>query len=344
MAPFKNETQEWILKENPNRFTVPGKRSGTEEIIYNMYKQHMGCFWTADEVDLSQDIREWNGEHGSVLVDNEKYFIKMVLAFFAASDGIVNENLAMRFYNEVQVPEARLFYGYQIMAEGVHSEMYTELLSAFVQDEEEYNKLFNAIETVPCIKKKAEWARKWTTSENASFAERLVAFACVEGIMFSSSFCAIFWLKKRNLLKNGLGKSNEFIAREEGLHRDFACVLYRTLEYTRLTQERVYEIVCDAVNYEVEFACDALPVNLIGMNNVLMTQYIKVVADNLLMALGYEPKYNETNPFPFMELQSLSNKTNFFEERVSEYAKSLSRSVDGVKVGGERIFSTEEDF
>lgn len=332
---------EWILKENPNRFTVPGKRSGTEEIMYNMYKQHMGCFWTVDEVDLSQDVREWNKE---ILTDNEKYFVKMVLAFFAASDGIVNENLAMRFYNEVQVPEARLFYGYQIMAEGVHSEMYTELLSAFVQDTTEYDQLFNAIETVPCIKKKAEWARKWTTSEQASFAERLVAFACVEGIMFSSSFCAIFWLKKRGLLKNGVGKSNEFIAREEGLHRDFACILYNTLEHTRLTQERVYEIVCDAVEHEVDFACNALPVNLIGMNQVLMTQYIKVVADSLLVALRYEPKYKETNPFSFMELQSLSNKTNFFEERVSEYAKPLARSVEGVRVGGERVFSTEEEF
>ena len=333
--------QERILKENPNRFAVPGKRSGVEEQMFNMYKQHMACFWTVEEIDLSRDVQEWNSDK---LTDNERYFIKMVLAFFAASDGIVNENLAMRFYNEVQIPEARLFYGYQIMAEGVHSEMYTQLLSAFVQDTDEYDQLFNAIETVECIKKKAEWARKWTTSESASFAERLVAFACVEGVMFSSSFCSVFWLKKRNLLKNGLGMSNEFIAREEGMHCDFACLVYNTLEHMRLTQERVQEIVCDAVEHEIEFACDALPVNLIGMNSTLMTEYIKTTADRLLVSLGYDAVYGEQNPFPWMELISLENKTNFFEQRVSEYAKPLSRSVEGVQTGGDRTFSLTEDF
>jgi ribonucleoside-diphosphate reductase beta chain len=333
------EAQEWLLRKNHHRFVIPAARTGHAEAIWNLYKQHVGCFWTQEEIDLSEDVKDW-----AKLSENEQYFISHILAFFAASDGIVNENLAARFMQEVQIPEARAFYGFQIAMENIHSETYTAMLNILIRDAAEQARLLNAIETIPSIKKKAEWAIQWTRSETASFAERLVAFACVEGIMFSGAFCSIFWLRKRNLLKEGLGKSNEFIARDEGLHRNFACYLYRTLEYTRLEQERVHAIVRDAVSHEIEFICESLPVNLIGMNHVLMTQYIRFVADDLLHELGYGALFGDTNPFDFMEIQSLQGKTNFFEGRVSEYSRALSRSVDGVSSGGERTFSLDEEF
>lgn len=332
----KKESLEWLLAPNSLRFIVSGKRTAREQALFNLYQKQQACFWTTHAVDLAPDRKEWE-----TLSQNEQHFVKHILAFFAGSDGIVNENLALRFYDEVQVPEARLFYGFQIAMEGIHSEMYTAMLMNFVTDDAEYDHLFRAIETVPCIQKKAEWARRWTSSETASFSERLVAFACVEGIMFSGSFCAIYWLKKRNLLVNGLGQSNEYISRDEALHCEFACHLYSLLEHTRLQQERVLEIVKDAVDHEVEFVCDALPVALIGMNSALMTQYIHCVADQLLVALGYEKHYQEENPFSWMELISLQGKTNFFEKRVSEY-QHMTGSSEGS--AGERTFSLDEDF
>ena len=333
------ERSEWLLAENKARFVMPATRRGHSEVVWNFYKRHMASFWSVEEIDLAPDKKEW-----PLLTENEQHFIKNILAFFAASDGIVNENLSTRFMQEVQIPEVRAFYGFQNAMENIHSEMYTAMLANLVDDAAERARLFNAIETIPSIKKKADWALRWITSPTASFAERLVAFACVEGIMFSGAFCSIFWLKKRNLLRNGLGKSNEYIARDEGLHRDFACYLYSTLEHTRLTEEQVHAIVTEAVDHELEFVCESLPVNLIGMNHTLMTQYVKVVADHLLVALGYTALYGEQNPFNWMELQSLGGKSNFFEERVTEYARALSRSVDGVSAGGERTFSLEEDF
>ena len=280
-----------------------------------MYKKAEASFWTVEEVDLAEDMKHWTG-----LSKNEKHFISHVLAFFAASDGIVNENLAMNFSNEVQCTEARCFYGFQIAIENIHSEMYSMLIDTYIKDLEQKDHLLNAIETVPCVQKKANWALKWCDREMNNFAERLVAFATVEGIFFSGAFCAIFWLKKRGLMP-GLCTSNEFISRDEGLHCDFACLLYTKL-VNKLSQERVFEIVDSAVQIEKEFISAALPVELIGMNSGLMATYIEFCADRLLMQLGFEARYRVKNPFDWMEMISLQGKTNFFEKRVSEYAKS----------------------
>jgi ribonucleoside-diphosphate reductase beta chain len=296
-----------------------------------MYKQAEASFWTAEEIDLSQDQANWEG-----LNDGERHFVSHILAFFAASDGIVNENLGANFFNEVQLPEAKCFYGFQIMMENIHAETYSLLIDTYIKDPKEKNRLFNALETVPCVAKKGEWAIKWINSEN--FAERLVAFAAVEGIFFSGSFCSLFWLKKRGLMP-GLTFSNELISRDEGLHCDFACLLYTKYLVQKLSKDRVYEIITDAVKIEQEFVTDALPVNLIGMNAKLMNQYIEFVADRLLVSLGYPKYYNSTNPFDFMEMISLQGKTNFFEKRVAEYQKAgVMSEKDHHK------FSMEEDF
>jgi ribonucleotide reductase beta subunit family protein with ferritin-like domain len=300
--------------------------------IWNMYKKAEASFWTVEEVDLVPDRRDWES-----LTPDEKHFISHVLAFFAASDGIVNENLAMNFCTEVQVPEARCFYGFQIMMENIHSEMYSLLIDTYVTDVEEKNRLFHAVETVPCVKKKADWALRYLNRGRATFAERLVAFAAVEGIFFSGSFCAIFWLKKRGKMP-GLGFSNELISRDEGLHCDFACLLYTYL-VNKLSEARVHEIVADAVTIEKEFITDALPVELIGMNSTLMSEYIEFCADRLVEALGYSKLYNTRNPFEWMDMLSLTGKSNFFEKRVAEYAKAGV----GVKMD-EQVFSLDADF
>lgn len=318
---------EVLLEENKDRFVLlPIKYPK----IWQMYKQHEASFWTAEEIDLGQDLKDWER-----LSNDEKHFVKHVLAFFAASDGIVNENLAVNFMKEVQLPEARCFYGFQIMMENIHSETYSLLIDTYIKDTVEKARLFNAIETVPCVKKKADWALRWIG--NGSFAERLVAFAAVEGIFFSGSFCSIFWLKKRGLMP-GLSFSNELISRDEGLHCDFACLLYGMLE-EKLAPERVRDIITDAVVNEHEFVTDALPVSLIGMNAKLMCQYIEFVADRLLVALGQPKVYNATNPFDFMETISLQGKTNFFEKRVAEYQKA---GVMHTKEQQE--FKLDEDF
>lgn len=310
----QEEQKEILLKENPQRFVLFPIQ---HQKVWDFYKKAESSFWVAEEVDLEADMYDW--EHK--LNDNERHFIKHVLAFFAASDGIVTENLASRFMMDVQIPEARSFYGFQIAIENIHSEMYSRLIDFYIKDKTEKAKLFNAIETVPAVKQKAKWALKWIADKQASFAQRLVAFAAVEGIFFSGSFCAIFWLKKRGLLP-GLCKSNEFISRDEGLHTDFACLLYSMLEYTKLPQEKIHEIIGEAVDIEKQFITGALPVKLIGMNSNLMSQYIEFVADRLIKALGYEPLFGTKNPFGFMDMISLQRKTNFFEERVSEYKKA----------------------
>ena len=320
---------EVLLQENKDRFVLlPIKYPK----IWDMYKNHEASFWTAEEIDLAQDLKDWTR-----LSPDEQHFVKHVLAFFAASDGIVNENLAVNFMREVQLPEARCFYGFQIMIENIHSETYSLLIDTYIKDPVEKNRLFNAIETVPCVQQKAEWALRWI--ENGSFAERLVAFAAVEGIFFSGSFCSIFWLKKRGLMP-GLSFSNELISRDEGLHCDFACLLYSMLE-NKLTVEHVTSIIQDAVKNEHEFVTDALPVSLIGMNSKLMCQYIEFVADRLLISLGCPKVYNATNPFDFMEMISLQGKTNFFEKRVGDYQKSgvLTSTEDKAQA-----FSLDEDF
>ncbi|MGE0635369.1 MAG: ribonucleoside-diphosphate reductase small subunit [Bacteroidia bacterium] len=317
-----------ILVENTDRFVLfPIKHND----IWNFYKKAEASFWTAEEIDLSQDTVDWENK----LNDDERHFIKHVLAFFAASDGIVNENLAINFLNEVQYPEARCFYGFQVMMENIHSETYSLLIDTYIKDTAEKNHLFKAIDTLPCVKKKAEWAVRWINK--GSFAERLVAFAAVEGIFFSGSFCSIFWLKKRGLMP-GLSFSNELISRDEGLHCDFACLLYSQL-VNKLSEESVKEIIANAVEYEKEFVSDALPVKLIGMNAELMCQYIEFCADRLLLALGVNKIYNAKNPFDFMEMISLQGKTNFFEKRVSEYQKSGVMSSTS-----EQQFSLDEDF
>lgn len=319
--------KEILLEENKDRFVLfPIKHPQ----IWELYKKAEQSFWTAEEVDLHADQKDWER-----LSNNERHFIKHVLAFFAASDGIVNENLAVNFMKEVQLPEARCFYGFQIMMENIHSEMYSLLIDTYIKDTTEKNKLFNAIDTIPCVSKKAEWALRWIS--NGSFAERLVAFCAVEGIFFSGSFCSIFWLKKRGLMP-GLSTSNEFISRDEGMHCDFACLLYSMLE-NQLPKEQVTKIITDAVVLEHEFVTDALPVSLIGMNAKLMCQYIEFVADRLLVSLGCSKVYNSSNPFDFMEMISLQGKTNFFEKRVSEYKKA------GVGQQKEdNVFKLDEDF
>ena len=317
-----------ILKANKDRFVLfPIKHND----IWEMYKKCEQSFWTAEEIDLSPDLADWNNK----LNDDERHFIKHVLAFFAASDGIVNENLAVNFMNEVQYPEARCFYGFQIMMENIHSETYSLLIDTYIKEADERHKLFNAMETVPCVTKKAEWALRWIS--NGSFAERLVAFAAVEGIFFSGSFCSIFWLKKRGLMP-GLTFSNELISRDEGMHCDFACLLYSQLE-NKLPEQQVKDIIMNAVAIEKIFVSDAIPVRLIGMNAEMMCTYIEFVADRLLVALGYSKVYNAVNPFDFMELISLQGKTNFFEKRVGEYKKS------SVGVGkDDNVFKLDEDF
>lgn len=300
-----------------------------------MYKKAEASFWTAEEVDLSQDQRQWES-----LTDGERYFISHVLAFFAASDGIVLENLAGRFMKEVQVAEARAFYGFQIAIENIHSEMYSLLIESYIKDSAEKDKLFHAIDTIPCIKKKAKWALRWIDGSE-SFAERIIAFACVEGIFFSGSFCAIFWLKKRGLMP-GLTFSNELISRDEGLHCDFACLLYSLLKM-KLSEERVKAIISNAVEIEREFVCEALPCRLVGMNADLMSTYIEFVADRLMTALGYGKIYNVQNPFDWMELISLQGKTNFFEKRVGEYQKaSVMSNINGN--GNDHVFKMDDDF
>jgi ribonucleoside-diphosphate reductase beta chain len=325
---FYQMSTEPILKENKDRFVLfPIKHRE----IWEMYKKAEASFWTAEEIDLNPDLQDWENK----LNNDEKHFIKHVLAFFAASDGIVNENLAINFMNEVQYPEARCFYGFQIMMENIHSETYSLLIDSYIKDPKEKDRLFHSIDTLPCVGKKAEWALKWIS--NGTFAERLIAFAAVEGIFFSGSFCSIFWLKKRGLMP-GLTFSNELISRDEGLHCDFACLLYSQLQQP-LPQEKVKAIITNAVEIEKEFVSDALPVRLIGMNADMMRQYIEFVADRLLVALGCPKAYNATNPFDFMELISLQGKTNFFEKRVAEYQKS---GVMGKKE--DNIFSLDEDF
>jgi len=318
-----------LLKEDKSRFVLfPIKHDD----IWEMYKKAEASFWTAEEIDLAADTKDWEK-----LTDNEKFFVSHVLAFFAASDGIVNENLAMNFSSEVQSSEARCFYGFQIAIENIHSEVYSLLIDTYVKDVNEKSRLLNAIETVSCVQKKANWALKWCNRENASFAERIVAFAAVEGIFFSGSFCSIFWLKKRGLMP-GLCFSNELISRDEGMHCDFACLIYSKL-VNKLPQEQIYNIIGNAVEIECEFVRDALPVELLGMNSGLMSQYIEFCADRLLVALGCDKKYKTVNPFDWMEMISLQGKTNFFEKRVSEYSKN------GVGVEAiQQVISFDEEF
>lgn len=320
-------TTEILLQENKQRFVL---FPIAHKQIWEMYKKHEASFWTAEEIDLSHDQKDWDK-----LNEDEQHFLKHVLAFFAASDGIVLENLAERFLTEVQVPEARCFYGFQLAMENIHSETYSLLIDTYIKDTAEKTRLFHAIETIPCIQEKAEWALRWVSSDN-SFAERLVAFAAVEGIFFSGSFCAIFWMKKRGLLP-GLTFSNELISRDEGLHCDFACLLYSLL-LNKPNKEVVQEIIRSAVAIETKFVCEAIPVALIGMNAALMSQYIEFVADRLLDALGCPKLWNVMNPFEWMEMISLQGKTNFFEKRVGEYQKA------GVMSGNQHDFKMDAEF
>jgi ribonucleoside-diphosphate reductase beta chain len=307
-----------ILTENKNRFVIfPIKHHD----IWEWYKKMEASFWTAEEIDLSQDLNDWNNK----LNHDEKYFIKHILAFFAASDGIVNENLAENFVNEVQYAEAKFFYGFQIMMENIHSETYSLLIDTYVKDEAEKDQLFNALEVFPAIKKKADWALKWIESD--SFAERLIAFAAVEGIFFSGAFCSIYWLKKRGLMP-GLTFSNELISRDEGVHCDFAVHLHNHHLVNKVSKERIRTIIVDALNIEREFITESLPVSLIGMNATLMTQYLEFVADRLLVELGCDREYNTSNPFDFMDMISLQGKTNFFEKKVAEYQKAGVMNTD----------------
>ncbi|MBX2843886.1 MAG: ribonucleoside-diphosphate reductase small subunit [Flammeovirgaceae bacterium] len=324
---------EKLLEENKNRFVLfPIKHHD----IWKMYKQSEASFWTAEEIDLQQDLTDW-----PKLNDGERHFIQHVLGFFAASDGIVNENLVVNFMDEVQFPEAKCFYGFQIMMENIHSETYSLLIDTYIKDPVEKDKMFNALETIPCVAQKGEWALNWIGSE--SFAERLIAFAAVEGIFFSGSFCSIFWLKKRGLMP-GLSFSNELISRDEGMHCDFACLLYTKYLENKLSQERVYEIITNAVAIEQDFVVNAIPVKLIGMNAELMSQYIEFVADRLLISLGYEKYYNSENPFDFMELISLQGKTNFFEKRVAEYQKAGVNNSTNTNNKDSQKFSLDEEF
>ena len=322
---------EKILQDNPGRFVLfPIEHHD----LWKLYKQQEACFWTAEEIDLAQDINDWDNK----LNDDEQHFVKHVLAFFAASDGIVNENIAMNFVNAVQYTEAKFFYGFQIMMENIHSETYSLLIDSYIKDKEEQNKLFRAVETIPAIKKKADWAMKFI--EKGSFAERLIAFAAVEGIFFSGSFCSIFWLKKRGLMP-GLTFSNELISRDEGMHCDYACHLYNNHIDNKLSKERVKEIICGALEIEKEFILEALPVRLIGMNSDLMAQYLEFVTDRLLDALGVPKVYNSENPFDFMQNIALQGKTNFFEKRVAEYQKA---GVNNVAEDLNSAFDEDMDF
>ena len=317
-----------ILQENPNRFVLFPLE---HQDIWEMYKKQEACIWTAEEIDLAQDLNDWRNR----LNDEERYFIKNVLAFFAASDGIVNENLAENFVSEVQYTEAKFFYGFQIMMENIHSETYSLLIDTYIQDSAEKDILFRAIDTIPAVQKKAEWALKWISSPH--FQERLIAFAAVEGIFFSGSFCSIFWLKKRGLMP-GLSFSNELISRDEGMHCDFAVMLHNNHLANKVSEERIKEIITSALEIEKEFITESLPVRLIGMNADLMKQYLEFVADRLLVDLGCSKVYNSENPFDFMANISLQGKTNFFEKRVGEYQKS------GVMNKSEDSFTFNEDF
>jgi ribonucleoside-diphosphate reductase subunit M2 len=316
-----------LLAPDDNRFVMfPIKNND----IWQMYKKQVDCFWRAEEIDLSKDLTHWDS-----LNKDEQHFVSMILAFFAASDGIVLENLAQRFMSEVQVSEARAFYGFQIAMENIHSETYSLLIETYIKDNIEKDKLFNAIENFPSIKKKSDWAQKWIHDHRSSFATRLVAFACVEGIFFSGAFCSIFWLKKRGLLP-GLTFSNELISRDEALHCEFAVLLYSKL-IKKIDKARIHEIIKEAVEIETEFICDALPCRLIGMNSQMMTQYIQFVADRLSVQLGYKKIYNVLNPFDWMELISLEGKTNMFERKISEYALANKTISDN-------DFELTEDF
>jgi len=328
----RKQLHEPILSENSSRFVLfPIQHHD----IWAEYKKSEASFWTAEEIDLAQDRVDWDEK----LNEDERFFVKHVLAFFAASDGIVNENLAENFVAEVQYTEAKFFYGFQIMMENIHSETYSLLIDTYIKDSAEKDYLFNAIDTMDCVKKKAEWALNWI--DKGSFAERLIAFAAVEGIFFSGSFCSIFWLKKRGLMP-GLSFSNQLISRDEGMHCDFACMLYNDHLVNKLPKETVLKIITDAVDIEKEFVTDALPVKLIGMNAKLMTKYIEVVADRLLISLNLDKHYNATNPFDFMEMISLEGKTNFFENRVAEYKKAGVTSDSSN--ASSRTFSVDADF
>jgi len=315
---MSNSRREMLLTENENRYVM---FPIVDADIWKMYKKMMDCFWRAEEIDLSKDIKHW-----VTLTQNEQHFIKHILAFFAASDGIVLENLGQRFMNEVQLAEARAAYGFQIMMENVHSETYSLLIDTLVKEEREKTKLFEAINNFPCIKKKADWSIKWINDKRSSFATRLIAFACVEGIFFSGSFCSIYWLKKRGLMP-GLTFSNELISRDEGMHTDFAVLLFSKLE-KKPKRAKILDILKDAVEIEKEFICEALPCKLIGMNSKLMSQYIEFVADRLLVQLGYTKHYKTANPFDFMEMISFEGKTNFFEKRVGDYSLSSGQKSD----------------
>ena len=315
-----------LLIENSNRYVLFPIHY---DKIWAEYKKQMACFWTTEEIDLSRDLNDWEK-----LNENEKHFIKHILAFFAGSDGIVLENLGKRFLSEIQIPEARCAYGFQLMMENVHSETYSLLIDKYIKNKNEKAYLFNAINTIECIQKKALWAIRWIEDDESNFATRLVAFACVEGIFFSGSFCAIYWLKKRGLMP-GLTFSNELISRDEGMHTDFACLLYSMLN-NKLSHETINIIIRDAVEIEKEFIIESIPCNLIGMNSDMMCQYIEFVADRLIVQLGYTKIFNSENPFQFMELISLENKTNFFEKRVSEYSLA--------KFGGNNNISFHETF
>ena len=327
---LRDEIDEPILSESDARFSAFPVRFPD---MWSMYKRAVAGFWTSEEVSLKDDVVQWD----AALNADERHFISHVLAFFASADGIVNENLAANFSVEVQIPEARAFYAYQMYSESIHNEMYGLLIDALIRNATERDRLFGAIREVPCVRAKASWALKWL-DRSRPFAERLIAFACVEGILFSGSFCSIYWLKKRGLMP-GLSMSNEFISRDEGQHQTFACVLYRHLKH-RVPATRVMDIVHEAVDNEKEFICEAIPCNLVGMNAALMSEYIEFVADRLLLELGYERAFGTANPFPWMEMISLSGKTNFFEGRVSEYARA------GMLVEGEdtSVFGMDDDF
>jgi len=328
-AESNDEFVEPILKPNPHRFTLfPIEKPK----LFQKYQDHLAVFWTVEEIDLAKDLKDW-----VKLSENERYFIKNVLGFFAGSDGIVQENLAARFMNEIQLAEARQFYSVQLMIEAIHSQTYSLLIDTYIDDKQEKLELFHATQTIPCVKRKADWAQKWIESRTESFATRLVAFAVVEGIFFSGSFCAIYWLKERGLMP-GLTTSNEFIARDEGLHTDFACALYEEIE-RKLSKEKVHQILIEAVEIEKQFITESLPCHLIGMNSTLMAQYIEFVASRLSKQLGYGELFATANPFDFMERISLEGKDNFFEKRVTSYAKS------GVGVDQEKMnFALDADF
>lgn len=325
----KREAEEPLLQENPNRFVIfPIQHAD----LWKMYKDHVSVFWRPEEVDLSKDMAHWSG-----LTTNEQHFIKRILGFFAGSDGIVMENLGQRFMNEIQVPEAKFFYGVQMMLETIHSEQYSLLIDTYIEDRAEKVEILRSIQTVPCIQKKAEWALAWIGSEDADFPTRLMAFAAVEGIFFSGAFCSIFWLKQRGLMP-GLTASNEFIARDEGLHTDFACLLYSKCKH-KLPKTKAHKLIREAVKIEKEFITEALPCSLIGMNAARMGEYIQFVADRLLVSLGYEKLWGTANPFPWMERISLEGKDNFFEKRVTNYALA-GVGADQTKMS----FALDEEF